>query len=310
MRNDVTGDVRDNGVVLQVRDVGGDIFIGVRRPRRRRVAWAQVLLVILLVAGEQYAWQAAADTTFLAGEDIRPPWAADDLVFSLVADKLATCAEEVVARPANCPQRSAAPITGTVVWTLVGDPRDGMRTVWHDGVLKVFGAAVMTLWFHDDLDVVTVDFVTEVRWRGRETTAEDVGPVEPGVSPVPPRHGFELERGQVVAAVGRKFDLCTAPRTLPMEVTCPRAAGPTRTPPRHDIRWVRNSDPVDNVDVRYDHRFGLVIATGDYSLSALPRDLAGQADPQLPQLHSGNYVAYLMRGPDGTAVVLDLEHQP
>ena len=78
MQNDVSGDVRDNGTVVQVHHVNGDILLHNGSARRQRIIAARTavvvrtLLALVLVGGEQYAFSVLADNVFPEGERIRP----------------------------------------------------------------------------------------------------------------------------------------------------------------------------------------------------------------------------------------------
>ncbi|HUQ58260.1 hypothetical protein [Lentzea sp.] len=317
MGNDISGEVRDRGTVVQVHQVHGDILLHKGAPRRGWITStrvrlvAQAIMAALLVCGEQYALSVSADTTVPAGENVRPFGIDEDVIARLVADKLNMCVEEAVPVPVNCPQRHTAPIRGTVAWGLAGDPRDGMRIVWHDGRVIASGSAIMTLWYHggDDFEVIPVRFTTNVRWRGQETSVEDVGPIISG-GPGALEHGRGLEptREVIREAIRFKFTECMIEEVSPMDGRCPHATG---APFHRNVRWNLHGDPAGNLDIATDQEFGLVRVTAGYSMTAFFRD-DGIHDGPLPQfsLLSGTYVATLVPTRNGGAVVLNLAHQP
>lgn len=316
MGNDVSGEIRGRGTVVQVHQVHGDILLHQGARRRGWITSARVRLVTqalvaaLVVCGEQYALSVSADSTVPAGENVRPLGIDEDVIVQLVADKIGLCVEEAVAMPVNCPQRLSSPITGTVTWGPVGDPREGMRIAWHDGRFSASGTTVMTAWYGggSEFEVIGVRFTTDVRWRGQETSAEDVGPiVNGGPGALTPRRGFEPTRDAIRKAIRAKFTECMAENISPMDGRCPHVAG---APFSRNARWILNSDPSGNLDIRQNHESGLVHVTASYSMTALFHDDEFHAKPPLPYLLSGTYVATLIGTRHGGATVLTIAHRP
>lgn len=318
MCNQVSGDVRDGGTVLQVNQVTGDILLSGTSPPRnwatpaRRLS-ARVLLVLLLIGGQQYAVSVLGDTTFPDGVTVRPFGVDERVITRLVEEKLRQCAASAVTAPANCPQRGGAQGVHLAKWAVIGDPRDGMRVVWHRDRFQVSGTAVMTLdyltrngGFGYEFDEVR--FTAEVRWRGRDTTLADVSRISNREYGEPTRkRGFELTREAVADAIRARFDACTAATTSPMPVICPRAKD---TPELCDVEWVLNGNLMISADVEQDAEFGVVRVTGSYSVTAWPRDWQGKIHPLLPFTQSGTYAATLARTGDGSARLLEIRHVP
>lgn len=306
MRNNVSGEVRDNGTVMQVHQVHGDIIVGRRRRSRARVSVAPVLLAVLLICGEQYAFSALGDNAFPAGETIG---ADENRIIRAVAEKLRFCAYEVVAEPVNCPQRATVPPNAQYLdWELVGRAHDGMRVSWHAGSFSVSGAAAMRLWYiteyGQNIAVTTFRFRAEVRWRGAQTAARDVGPILTGGTGQITKREFELSPRAATDAVRAGFDACVATDMSPMEGACPRSKD---TPALGNVRWHLVADPLINPIIEQDAEFGLVRVTASYAAIVGPRD---ESVRRMSFSQSGNYVATLVRTGDGSARLLDLKHVP
>lgn len=316
MCNEVSGEVRGGGTVLQVHQVTGDILLHRRAGRREwitsaRALTARVLLLLLLIGAQQYVVSALGDATFPDGAAIRPFGTDEDMITRLVAERLRTCASVTVAAPVNCPQRGSAQRVHLVKWALVGDPRDGMRVVWNGERFFVSGTAVMTMDYLTynggyGYEVDELQFTAEVRWRGRQTTVADVGPLSDRAGGLTRKHGFELTREAVTEAIRDRFAACTAATESPMAVECPRS---TDTPQLSGVLWTLNGSPLINADIQQDAEFGLVRVTASYSVTAWPCDWR-KPDPLLPYTQSGTYVATLIRAARGSARLLEIKHAP
>lgn len=231
MCNEVSGEVRDGGTVLQVHQVTGDILLR-RRPARRdwitpaRALTARVLLVLLLICAQQYAVTALGDSTFPDGAAIWPVGVEQKVIEELVAARIRQCTSEIVTTPVTCPQRGSVQRVHDVKWALLGDPKDGMWVVWHGDRFYVSGTAVMTLGYVTTggygNEVHALRFTAEVRWRGRETTEADLSLLPGLFSGLTRKSGFELTRDEVGLAIRRHLDDCTATTESPMAVECPR----------------------------------------------------------------------------------------
>jgi hypothetical protein len=309
MQNSVSGDVRDNGTVLQVHQVNGDILVGRRRPRRPGSLARPVLLAILLVCVQQYGLSALGDGVVPAGETIRPLGADGSAAIRAVAVKLRHCAGEVVAAPVNCPQRAPAPPDARVSgWELVSRATDGMRVAWHDGRFRVAGSAAMRLEYFTGgvqrLVLSTFRFTTEVRWRGEQTSVRDVGPIVAGGPGSAPKLGFDLSPRVVADEVRAAFAACVAAGNAPVPGTCPHTITERE---RRDTRWKLDTDPMVNPVVEPDAEYGLVRVTSSYSVAL--HEPIGKARSPLAT-HSGTYVATLVRIDDGSAQLLEIRHVP
>ncbi len=245
MRNNVSGEVRDNGTVVQVDQVHGDILLHKRSSRRQWITPARTTLVVrtllalLLIGGEQYAFGALGDNTFPEGESIRPAGVDEDNIAQMVVSMLRRCATEVVTAPANCPQREVvAPEAYDLEWQLVGDPRDDMRIRWYRDRFYISGAAVMTLSDKTadmfSSEVSKVPFGAELTWRDRPSgfPGDHLRFTERAAVGIGMKQGFELTGLDFLHTIQVEFFACITSTFSPMAVGCPRTS---HTPVR-DVR--------------------------------------------------------------------------
>lgn len=313
MRNNVSGEVRDNGTVVQVHQVHGDILLHKRSSRRQWITPARTTLVVrtllalLLLAGEQYAFGALGDNAFPAGESFRPTGVDEDNIAQMVVSMLRRCTAEVVAAPANCPQREVVPPGAyNIQWQLVGDPRNGMRIRWYRDRFYIGGAAVMTLSYETadrfSSEVSKVPFNAELTWRDRPSGFLDDRPrfTERIAVDIGTRQGFELTELDFLHTIHIEFLACTTSTFSPMAPGCPRTS---QTPVRDGVKWTLDGDPLKNWRVEEDAMFGLVDVIANYSATLYDRDGARL------YIQSGTYVATLVREGD-SARLLEIKHVP
>lgn len=325
MRNELSG--RVTGTSFQIGDVHGDIVLlgdstpTSPRPRVRpqpsgsgtklTVGYVVIGVICVLITITRSCDSDPADTGFPASDrGTRPAGVSDAMVTQVVWQKLQSCATEVVAEPANCPQAHNVTGAENVRWHHAGDPTDGMLIRWDHDRFVVLGAAVMTIDFDKGVnrysEVKTFHFETEVQWRGADTQIDIIR--QPKLVPAPgtiEKQRYNLPDTDLVGAVRQGFVTCASATFTPMPRTCPRYA----TPRAAKATWSIDGNPVGNCRTSRNTEFGLLRVTGSYSLVVRWIDTSFW-DTNKSRTQSGTYEALLVRTTDGKAELLAIRHVP
>jgi hypothetical protein len=326
MRNHLSGDVRENSTVVQVgnarnitinnRDAnsGRPSKPGSVSPRDPKAAsGGGALVLIVLIGFILHSCDSNAgnvrNTTFPGEHGTRPANVSDDAIKTLVADKMKSCASEVVLTPANCPQSHSAQAAQKVRWELVGDPSDGAQVVWHDDRFFARGTATMSLTY-DSVNgpegaIKLFHFQTEVPWRGSESRVENIyQPRTPPAAGTIKKQRFELPENAVTAAVRDGFASCVNSPSSPLPATCPRLGS---APQLTNAAWRLEADPLTNWSIEGEAEFGLIRLVASYKLALRSRNAPNAPVPMYTQ--DGAYEATVVRTADGSARLLTIKHR-
>jgi hypothetical protein len=209
------------------------------------------------------------------------------------AEAIRSCVQEVVLRPATCPQRAKdSPDQATAVrWTLHGDLRDGAqwRYVQDSGTFVVVGSAPMSVSYvvgnEHRFELQNVVYLAEVKHTVRGFVTASINryakSLHKPILKTNPNIPIEAARSLVRTA----FEACARGKHSPMAPTCPV---PSRSIQWDKAKWTLHGDPTANSVITFDSHTGLVHMLGSYSMTV---NLVGRFSDQRQQ--NGNYDAIL-----------------
>lgn len=266
--------------------------------------WIALIVLIILVYGGYHFTTSSSDNAvqFPAKTAPWPEHSTAQLVETPVVNWLASCANEMVLSPVNCPQ--SAPSSGNAVsnvhWALHGNPSDGAQIRYLNGKFWVLGHAVMTVTYTDSAEgnqwhMDIFGYEAAITWNDNHPTLTSLKPVSLNTGPLILKHDPHLSLAPVSATVLTGFEQCAALKTTPLPEQCMgiRSYG-------DHAAWRLIGNPLLNARQSFDPATGLVHVTGSYAMTDSYK-LPFFGNPENESL-SGNYDAVLSL--DGTKTSL------
>lgn len=271
---------------------------------RGGLGWVVLCLIAVIVfAGHSALSSDSANSAQFPSKT--SPWPAHStarLVLSLVTTRLASCAEEPVLSPVNCPQSASSggdQVTG-VHWAIHGNPSDGAQIRYSDGKFWVLGHAVMTVTYEDSMtgdrwQMNIIGFEATVAWDSGHPTLASLQAANPDTGPRIIKNDPDLPWAKVTAAVIAGFRHCANEDVTPLPAQCMGIGAYGNRPV-----WKLEVNPILNAAETFDPATGLVHVDGSYAMTESYR-LPFWNSHETTSL-SGNYDAVLSL--DGTKVTL------
>ncbi|MGP4017590.1 hypothetical protein [Saccharopolyspora sp. 5N708] len=264
--------------------------------------WA--LLAVLALIGTVLS-QCGENSAIPEESDPWPEGVRRDMLISTVFEGLQSCSYAVVLAPVNCPQSENQAGTGeNVSWSLRGDPMDGARIAYQDGVFFVYGNAVMTVSYeypptYPNFATKIVPYLAKVSSTGAAITSLET--VDPSQTQSIVKRDPVIAQEQLAAVLRGAFGRCAASTQPTMPADCPDAEV-IGAADNTLVRWSFAGDPAINIRKDFDPVTGLISVVGSYAATAQYTDILG--DRSVSQ--SGTYIARLVVE-SGAPEVLEIE---
>jgi len=262
--------------------------------------WIVVLIVLaLLIYGASASNEAVQ---FPAKTAPWPEHSTAQLVETPVVNWLASCANEMVLSPINCPQSASSNgnAVSNVHWTLHGNPSDGAQIRYLNGKFWVLGHAVMTVTYTDSAEgdqrqMDIFGYEATIAWNNNHPTLASLKSVGLNAGPSVIEHDPHLPWSLVSATVLTGFEQCAANKITPMPEQCMGIGSYG-----DHAAWRLIGNPLLNARQSFDPATGLVHVTGSYAMTdAYQLPFFGNRENDSL---SGNYDAILSL--DGTRISL------
>ncbi|MGW4421950.1 hypothetical protein [Streptosporangium sp. NPDC004631] len=233
-----------------------------------------------------------------------PPLANRALIVSPVAQKLRSCAKEVVLQPLNCPQTVlSTPSPSKVKWRLHGAPEDGAMIAYGGGKFHVLGLAVMSVHYYDftgeHLKILEIPYKAEVDFRDEKTSLIRLIALEKAPSGIA-KSGIPLGSVDIVGAVRSALENCFLAQFSPMPPQCPSTS---LTPVAEKAQWYLQGNPLLNAEQNFDKKTGIVHVSGSYAATVKAINWLGEQNYN----QSGNYDALVVVD-ENSISVLAIKH--
>lgn len=222
-----------------------------------------------------------------------PAGATRTAILAPIAERLATCAQEPLLSPVNCPQSQSASGALNVRWTLDGNSTDGARIVYVDKQFEMAGNFVMSVRFMDDgggdeLGIDMVHYQAWVDWNSGSPILTSIIPFEGGAPPSTTKHVPRIGLADLQMAVLAAFRKCVSSNMAPLPPQCPTTSD-SEIAGSH-ARWQLDNNPVLNAQEAFNKHWGFFEVSGTFSMSAkYSVFLLGQQQG----IENGNYDAFV-----------------
>lgn len=232
------------------------------------------IVIALVVAGIIWMFRSCGSdesADFPEKSDPFPAGVSQAQIFAPVTARILACARTRVPQPANCPQELSTSVgsEGPVKWAIHGNPIDGSKIVYVNGVFQVIGHAIMTATYTDSSgqdakEVHFVKYLSKLRNRNGQVTLIDLTPTNLKPNNPITKNPIAVSWGDTGSAIRQAFKSCTEANTVPLPSGCPQDI---EDPGFYDhVKWRIVEDPFGNATWKFNRSWGVLRVTGSYAL--------------------------------------------